>query len=63
MYELRCGSSCHRHWSSNGLTTTEDADRNIIRCMSTHLTSFAVLVDVNGPGNFVSSWVNIKSMH
>ncbi len=35
-------------WSSNGVDTEVDEDGNVV-CISTHLTSFAVLVDVNGP--------------
>ena len=48
-----------RRWSNDGLTTTKDIDSNVFRCVSTHLTSFAVLVDVNGQGEEVSVVHNI----
>lgn len=37
-----------RQWSSSGLNTSVDTSSNMVRCVSNHLTSFAVLVDVNG---------------
>ena len=47
-----------RRWSSNGLTTAVDTSNNMIRCSSTHLTSFAVLVDANGLEGDVSHCAN-----
>jgi hypothetical protein len=44
-----------RQWSSSGLNTTVDSSSNMIRCVSNHLTSFAVLVDVNGIEGDVSN--------
>jgi len=43
--------SCSATWSDNGLTTTKDTSPNggnITICQSSHLTSFAVMVDVQG---------------
>ena len=37
-----------RQWSNSGLNTSVDTSSNMVRCVSNHLTSFAVLVDVNG---------------
>ena len=51
-----------RRWSNDGLTTTKDSDSNVIRCVSTHLTSFAVLVDVNGQGEEVNTVHNIDTL-
>ena len=36
-------------WSDEGLTTV--IEKNSVVCKSTHLTSFAVLVDVSGSTN------------
>ena len=44
----------YRHWSSNGLMTTKHTNSNVVRCISTHLTSFAVLVDVSSREQDVS---------
>ena len=38
----------HSNWSSVGINTTLE-NRRSVTCTTTHLTSFAVLVDVNGP--------------
>ncbi|XP_065914251.1 adhesion G protein-coupled receptor L3-like [Dysidea avara] len=35
-------------WSDEGLTTTKDNSSNLTKCQSSHLTSFAVLVDTQG---------------
>jgi len=45
-------------WSDYGLTTTRDTSlngSNLTVCQSTHLTSFAVLVDVQGAQTQVST--------
>ena len=44
-------------WSTDGLKTesvTRDGNTVTITCSTTHLTSFAVLVDVSGGGSKVS---------
>ena len=52
----------YRQWSSNGLSTTVNTSNNVVRCVSTHLTSFAVLVDVNGLEGDVSDCTHYKSL-
>ena len=44
------------HWSDKGLTTVIEKDS--IVCKSTHLTSFAILVDVSGSTNVSSTLYN-----
>ena len=48
-------------WSSVGLNV-ETMDDDIITCSSTHLTSFAVLVDVSGGSQVVISTHIITDM-
>ena len=35
-------------WSDEGLTTTKDNSSDLTKCQSSHLTSFAVLVETQG---------------
>ena len=35
-------------WSSDGIETVFDEGTQTVTCLSSHLTSFAVLVDVSG---------------
>ena len=46
---LSCTIYRSGHWSDRGLTTVIEKDS--IVCKSTHLTSFAILVDVSGSTN------------
>ena len=47
-------------WSSDGLRV-ELVDDQSITCSSTHLTSFAVLVDVSGGSQVVITYIAIYS--
>ena len=45
----------HSNWSSEGLSTMRVNGSDLVRCVSTHLTSFAVLVDASSRGKNVGS--------
>ena len=57
---LLCGMfviivTVYRDWSSDGVSTmrVNGSDVDLVRCISTHLTSFAVLVDASSGGKNV----------
>ena len=53
-------SSIPGQWARDGLMM-EKIGGNAVRCESTHLTSFSVLVDVTGSTAVSLSWVSVTS--
>ena len=63
-----CDSAGGGSWSTSDVTTDEvvrgEGGAVQVRCLSTHLTSFAVLVDVTGSGvSLLSIYMQYKSTH
>ena len=53
-------------WSTEGVTTvqvTQEGNNTVVQCNSTHLTSFAVLVNVAGSRAVVSAFCNVLLMN
>ena len=54
MYGLYSNSNTSGSFSTDGITQSNTTNSTFVQCTSTHLTSFAVLVDMSGDNESVS---------